>query len=487
MARSEYLDLAHNHLLSYCSLINPKYLLPNHLRIIAKVLESVERGEKKRVVIALPPRHGKSQLCSRHFPAWYLGRNSDKSIIAATYGQDLADDFGRSVRDQMVDPVFRGIFNVKLREDTQSVRRMITTDGGEYFAVGAGAAITGRGAHILLIDDPIKNREEADSEQIREKDNAWYDAVAYTRLMPGGAVVIIMTRWHEHDLVGHVLQEHKHEGWEVITLKAINDEGKALWPEAYDIDVLRNIEKTLTPYDWYCLYQQEPIPREGIIFKAEHLPSGLDNEYSAAYAFIDPAISEKETACETAITVFGVRYATKEHPETRVDEIETIHGRWPFRRQLDETIGLYEKYKNDDNLPTIDLIGVEKVQYQEALGQELHERGLPAISIKVDRDKYRRGMSVSHWFSQGRVRINNPKLKKQLLSFRGQGEENDLADAAISCVKMMIQYSSNEEKPIDRYDGLSPMDKEFWKDYRKALEKAEKGDDRDYTSFVING
>ena len=226
-------------------------------------------------------------LASEFFPAWYIGRNPDHYVVTATYAQDLADDFGRKVKNQINDAVFGQIFpGVRLAADSKAAKRFhirqddVPTEGGveyetqqagAYYAVGVGGPLTGRGAHLLLIDDPIKNREDADSALVRKRVRDWYTSTAYTRLMPGGRVVVIQTRWHEDDLSGWLLREHAHEGWEVLSFPAIDDAGEPLWPEQYDIEALERIKLTLPPRDWSALYQQQPVPDTGEYFKAEWL------------------------------------------------------------------------------------------------------------------------------------------------------------------------------------------------------------------------
>jgi len=231
---------------------------------------AVERGEIKRIVLQAPPRHGKSMLTSEYFPAWYLGRNPDKYIITATYGQELADDFGRKVRNQLRSGEHRASFPAcVLAEDSQSASRFGTEQGGAYFALGVGAPATGRGAHLLVVDDPIKGREEADSETMRRRLKDWYASVAYTRLMPGGSVIIMATRWHEDDLIGWVLSEHAHENWTVLNLPAIDEDGSALWPEHYPLEVLEQIRRTVGSREWEALYMQRPAPDAGDYFRRE--------------------------------------------------------------------------------------------------------------------------------------------------------------------------------------------------------------------------
>lgn len=287
-------DYAFSRLVSYAAYQWPQYQLAKHHLLIARHLEAVERGDIKRLMITMPPRHGKSMLASEFFPAWYLGRNPNHYIVTATYGQDLADDFGRKVKRQIEDASFQAVFpGVSLSGDSRASSRFAvegaaggyehsTSQRGAFYAVGVGGPLTGRGAHLLLIDDPVKNREEAESEVIRKKTKDWYTSTAYTRLMPGGRIVVIQTRWHEDDLAGWLQAEHAHEDWVVLDLPAINDDGEALWPEQYDIEALERIKRALPPRDWSALYQQRPSPETGDYFKREwvHLADSLPDRAS---------------------------------------------------------------------------------------------------------------------------------------------------------------------------------------------------------------
>lgn len=261
---------ARRSLVAFTQYTNPAYIAVKHHNLIAEKLEAVERGEIKRLMICMPPRHGKSELASRRFPSWFIGRNPDKQIIAASYSSDLASDFGREVRNIVNSPEFSALFDVHLAADSQAANRWHTDKKGMYVAAGVGSSITGRGAHILLIDDPFKDRQEADSEINRRRVWDWYTSTAYTRLMPNGAIIVINTRWHDDDLSGKLLAEQENGGdkWEVLSLKAIDDEGNALWPEWYPIESLRKIQSVLPARDWNSLYQQNPIPDDGDYFKA---------------------------------------------------------------------------------------------------------------------------------------------------------------------------------------------------------------------------
>ena len=261
--------LAKRSLLRFTEYTNPQYQRAQHHAQIAAKLEAVERGEIDRLMIFMPPRHGKSELASKRFPAWCLGRDPSRQIIAASYNSDLANDFGRNVRNIVAEPEFGQVFpGVGLASDSQAANRMNTNHGGAYVAAGVGTAVTGRGAHIALIDDPFKDREEADSERRRNTVWDWYRSTLYTRLMPSGAIVLIQTRWHEDDLAGRLL-EHEAGQWDVLELPAVNDAGEALWPEWYDKAALDRIKATIGPREWSALYQQKPQPDDGTFFQRE--------------------------------------------------------------------------------------------------------------------------------------------------------------------------------------------------------------------------
>jgi predicted phage terminase large subunit-like protein len=261
--------LARRSLLRFTEYTNPLYQRAQHHEQIAAKLEAVERGEIDRLMIFMPPRHGKSELASKRFPAWCLGRRPERQIIAASYNSDLANDFGRNVRNLVAEPEFGQVFHgVTLAPDSQAANRMNTNHGGTYVAAGVGTAVTGRGAHIALIDDPFKDREEADSERRRELVWDWYRSTLYTRLMPGGAIVLIQTRWHEDDLAGRLLQQERDQ-WDVLELPALNAHGEALWPEWYDVPALQRIKDTIGPREWSALYQQRPQPDEGTYFQRD--------------------------------------------------------------------------------------------------------------------------------------------------------------------------------------------------------------------------
>lgn len=296
-----------------------QYIEARHHQAIAELLEKMERGEILRAIVVMPPRHGKSELASRRLPPWIVGKDPYNQVIFSTYSQEFADDFGREWRNIIRMPVYRQIFpGVELRKDSQAVDRMSVTMAGQNFggamvAVGRGGALTGRGAHWLIIDDPFKNDEEAYSTTIRDQLWNWFTKTAYTRLMPGGRVLIIMTRWHEDDIVGRIfdteyMDPEEAKQWYVLKLPAIHD-GKALWPERYPIETLNSIRRTLGPSAWSALYQGEPTPDGGLFFKDEwiveydagDLPSKL-----SIYGASDHAVTEKQANDPNVIGCVGI-------------------------------------------------------------------------------------------------------------------------------------------------------------------------------------
>ncbi len=290
---------------SFTSYTSPEYQHAVHQKKLDEHLEAIERGDIDRLMVFMPPRHGKSEKASKRFPSWYLGRNPTRQIIAASYNSDLATGFGREVRNIMVSPEYDEVFpNVKLRQDSRAADRMNTEQGGAYFAVGVGTATTGRGAHLGLIDDPFKDREDADSELQRNRVWDWYRSTFYTRLMPGGAIIVIQTRWHEDDLSGRLLN-HDAAQWTVLDLPAISDKGEALWPEWYDIPALHRIRDTIGPREWSALYQQKPQPDEGGFFQRAWFEEWTEKPLLNIYGTSDYAVTD-EGGDYTVHRIWGV-------------------------------------------------------------------------------------------------------------------------------------------------------------------------------------
>lgn len=224
-------------------------------------------------MLLVPPRHGKSELASRRFPAYYLGKHPERQFISASANSELAADFGRDVRNILASPEYCYLFPTRLAADSQAKGKWNTQQGGSYFSVGLDGAVLGRGAHVFLIDDPFGTMADARSESNRRYVYNWFSGTAYNRLQKGGAIVVINHRMHEDDLSGQLLAQQAAGGdtWEVVELKAIDDDGKALWEEDYPIEALERIRRNTQAVDWSSLYQQNPTPDEGTYFSRDWL------------------------------------------------------------------------------------------------------------------------------------------------------------------------------------------------------------------------
>lgn len=258
-------EKARRHILDFTQFTFKKYRRPPHIELIAKALEAVERGEIKKLMIFMPPRHGKSELVSVRFPAWYLGRNPDNRIILSSYAAELSSTFSKQVRDILEDRKTHIVFDVTTAEDSRARDKWdIAHHRGGMVTAGVGGGLTGYGADVLIIDDPVKNREEAESTLYRDKVYEWYKSVARTRLEPNAAIILIMTRWHKQDLAGRLLEEQK--DWTIINLPALAEEGdymgraqgEMLWPGRYTMDELMDTRNEVGSRVWSALYQQRP-------------------------------------------------------------------------------------------------------------------------------------------------------------------------------------------------------------------------------------
>lgn len=265
-------DAAEN-LIGFTEYTFPRYRTARHHRIIAEQLERVERGEIDRLMLLVPPRHGKSELASIRLPAWFLGRQPHKQFLSVSATAELAGDFGRVVKNTIDSAEYRAVFDTRLAEDSQAKGKWHTSAGGIYYAVGIGGSVLGRGGDCILIDDPYSSMQDALSELTRKNVWDWYTGTAYNRLMPGGSIVVINHRMHEDDLCGRLLAQQAAGGdkWEVVDLPAIQPDGTALWPDAYPIESLQRIKRNSQARFWSALYQQKPAPDEGNYFLVDWL------------------------------------------------------------------------------------------------------------------------------------------------------------------------------------------------------------------------
>lgn len=395
-------EQARQSLLAFTQYTKHDYQASGHHRLIAEHLEAVERGEIKRLMIFMPPQHGKSELSTRRFPAWFLGRNSNKRVISASYNADLASDFGRDVRNIIDYELYRDLWDIKLRQDSKSANRWNTDAGGAYIGAGVGTGITGRGADLGLIDDPFKDRKEAESQTIRDSVWQWYTSAFYTRLAPWAPIVITLTRWHKDDLAGRLLKAQTQGGdaWTILSLAALatgpdllgRTPGEALWPERYSLAILERIKGVLPAYDWESLYQQNPVAQEGNIFK---------RAWWRFYREIPATFKLKAQSWDTSF-------------KAGQDNDWNVCTTWGVP---DVNIFLLDRFKEKLEFPDLkravvtqavrhnpDAILVEDKASGQSLIQELQrETHLPIVPVKVDRDKEARAQAATPLIEGGRV------------------------------------------------------------------------------------
>jgi len=358
-------ELARRHIIPFIKFRFTSYRDNWHHRILADALERVEAGSLKRLMVFMPPRHGKSELVSVNFPAYCMGKNKDRNIMTASYAAALATDFGRKVRNIMDLQEYQLLFDTRLAEDAQAKGNWSTNGRGEYNALGVGGAATGKGADILIIDDPVKNREEADSEIVGESTWDWYKSTARTRLSPSGAIILVMTRWKDNDLAGRILEEGM-DKWEIISLPAIAEqdeefrkEGEALWADHFTLENLEATKQDIGSYEFAAQYQQNPVNRETQIFKEEMFKKITLEE-----------VQKKITNCFVTIDTQGKQKATKQSDYTGitinwVDDknvwyLKSYHKRIGETELFDLIFELHTAYKPQ-------AIGIEKTMFTEAI------------------------------------------------------------------------------------------------------------------------
>jgi predicted phage terminase large subunit-like protein len=419
----------------------PALEISAHHKVLAAGLEAIEQGQRRRLMIFCPPRHGKSTWATQLFPAWYLGKHPDRSVITVTYGQDLADDFGRTVRNLVSDPVHHNVFpGFRLADDSSSMRCFNTSAGGSYYAVGRGGPITGRGADLLIIDDPIKDREEAQSTHTRRVIQDWYNYVAYTRLQPGAAIVLIQTRWHQDDLAGWLLREHSAENWNVVSFPAIAErdeefrtEGEPLWPERFPLADLNHIRQAVGTSAWASLYQQRPPADEDAIFK---------REWWAHYA-VTPRFSRIVQSWDTAFKTgaendFSV-CTTWGQAENGYYLLHVWRDRPEFPELKRVVVSLAELWNPQAIL-------VEDTASGQSIIQELrHNNNLPIKPVKVDSDKLARAQAITPLIEAGKVLL--PESAPWLSDFLDElfafptGSHSDIVDSLTQALNYFRELS----------------------------------------------
>ena len=397
-------DKCRDSFLNYVRYIWDGFIEGEHHRLIADKMTEVAQGKCKRLIVNMPPRHTKSEFASVYFPSWMMGLKPDMKIMQTTHTADLSIRFGRKVRNLMDTQEYRDMFeNVSLAADSKSAGRWETSQGGEYFAAGVGGAITGRGADLLIIDDP-HSEQDALSPGAMEGAYEWYTSGPRQRLQPGGAIVIVMTRWSTIDLTGKLLNrqvEDHADNWEIIELPAIfEDSGNVLWPEFWKKEELESVKASIPVMKWNAQYQQNPTSEEGAIIKREWWNMWTRDEPPACHYVIqsyDTAFSKKESADYSAITTWGV-FNPGDGMADALILLNADRGRWDFPELKAVAHEAYREYKPD-------MVLIEAQSSGTPLTQELRMMGIPVVNYRPSRgnDKMTRVHSASPVFESGLV------------------------------------------------------------------------------------
>lgn len=427
---------------------NPRYLIAKHLLLIDEKLRDMLCADSpKHLMVLMPPRHGKSELCSHYFPAWDLMMNPYHRIILTSYAAEFAAHWGRKVRNTL--ETFGKYYNVDIDPRSSAADRLdLLGTGGGFVTAGVGGQITGRGADVLIIDDPVKNAQDAMSKTLRDQTWDWFRSVAYTRLEPNGIIVLVATRWHDDDLAGRLLKTSPQD-WELLRLPAIAEQddvlgrsvGEALWPQRYSAERLEQIRESIGEYYWNALYQQTPVDVEGALFKQ----SWMDNKtvqtvppreaiYRAAYC--DLAASESATSDYTAIAIMS----RDDNGLLYVESVKRIRASWGVTRQT--IINELLRFNPD-------IVGIEAAGVQRALADDLlREPALSRLRIKADvpiGDKVSRAMPLAARIQAGVVYFVEgdyiTDLIAEMLMFP-RGQHDDQVDALAGAYKMLSETAA---------------------------------------------
>ncbi len=413
----------------YCARY-PHYELAPHLRLLLKALGDLGPGQG--LIVNLPPRHGKTEAI-RAMLERYVGMHPARNIITASYTARLAQATSRSVRNAVMTHVaFRAAFAVRLARDSASASTWHTEAGGAFLAVGVGGSVTGFGAHLLVIDDPVKSREQAESQVFRERALDWLRADVMTRLAPEAKAILVQTRWHTHDPAGYVLEQLGEEGfgglsWSSLVLPAIAEEddpmgreiGEALWPSHFDLPRLENIRTTLGPYDWAALYQQQPFTKGGAIFRepARYEEPHLENV--RLIAALDTASSKASSADYTALVVLAVYGSGL---DLKADVLEVHRA----RLDLLEIAALVREIQERFACPVI----VEETAQSQPIIRYMRSERLRIELARPVGDKWTRAQPLAAAWNAGKVRlpVSAPWLATylaELTAFIGRGDSHD--------------------------------------------------------------
>ena len=447
----------HDSFLDFVKHVWPEFIEGKHHKKIAEKFNQIANGKIKRLIINMPPRHTKSEFASFLLPSWMVGRKPNLKIIQSTHTTELAIRFGRKAKNLMDSQEYKEIFKTRLREDSQAAGKWETEQGGEYYAAGVGSAITGRGADLLIIDDP-HSEQDALNVTALERAYEWYTSGPRQRLQPGGAIVVVMTRWNMKDLTGMLLKnqkELKSDKWEVIEFPAILPSGKAVWPEYWKKDELEGVKASISIGKWNAQWMQNPTAEEGSLIKREwwkvwdkpHIPplQHIIQSY-------DTAFLKKETADYSAITTWGVFYPDDDSPANLI-LLDSFKERLEFPELRKEALEQY-RYWNPET------VIIEGKASGMPLTFELRKMGIPVINYTPSKgnDKHARVNAVSPLFESGQIWAPDEKFAEEVIEECASfpyGDNDDLVDSTTQAI-MRFRQGGFITHPEDEKDNALP-------------------------------
>ena len=431
--------------LSFVKCVWPEFVEGSHHRHIAEKFNKLATGEITRLIVNMPPRHTKSEFASYLLPAWMVGRNPKLKIIQATHTGELAIRFGRKAKNLIDSEEYHKIFQTRLQEDSKAAGRWETAQGGEYFAAGVGGAITGRGADLLIIDDP-HSEQDALSPTAMESAYDWYTSGPRQRLQPGAKIVLVMTRWSTKDLTGMLLanqKEAKADQWHVVEFPAIMDQGsdkaKPVWPEYWKLEELEKVKATLPVGKWNAQWMQEPTSEEGAILKREWWMKYDSEDIPPLYHVIqsyDTAFLKKETADYSAITTWGLWYPEEDGPPQLL-LLDAIKGRYEFPELRRMALEQYSYWKPETVI-------VESKASGLPLTYELRQMDIPVVNFTPSRgnDKHARVNACAPLFESGMIWAPDQKFAEEVIEECAAfpyGDHDDYVDSTTQAIMRFRQ------------------------------------------------
>ena len=453
-----------NNFMAFVKEMWPEFIEGRHHKEIADKFDQIAKGKIKRLIINMPPRHTKSEFSSFLLPAWMVGRKPDLKIIQTTHTTELALRFGRKAKTLIDSPEYQKVFQTRLREDSQAAGKWETEQGGEYYAAGVGSAITGRGADLLIIDDPHSEQDAMNPEAL-ERAYEWYTSGPRQRLQPGGAIVVVMTRWSQKDLTGALINSQKNvkaDKWHIVEFPAIMPSGKPIWPEYWKKQELEGVRASLSIGKWNAQWMQNPTAEEGSILKREWWKVWEKPSIPPLQHIIqsyDTAFSKKETADFSAITTWGVFYPDEDSPANLI-LLDAHKERLEFPELRKEALEQY-KYWNPDT------VIIEAKASGQPLTYELRKIGIPVINFTPSKgqDKFARVNAVAPMFESGMIWAPDEEFADEVIEECASfpyGDHDDLVDSTTQAL-MRFRQGGFVNLPDDyKEDPLPRIDREYY-------------------------